>query len=126
MADTPEAISKAQKLYLWIGATLFFFTVVTVAVATVPFLDFGAHGFDHVDMTIGLVIAVIKSSLVMLIFMHLNHEKGMVYFLYGMAIFFAAALIILCAVAFWNGTHFGTPDIMDGAEGVDGFYVPAP
>ena len=53
MADTPEAIKKSQKLYLLIGAVLFVFTVVTVAVATVPALDIGRHGFDTADMILG-------------------------------------------------------------------------
>ena len=57
MADSVEEIKKAQKLYILIGLVLFVFTVVTVAVATQPWLDFGGHGFDMADMTIGLLIA---------------------------------------------------------------------
>ena len=49
MADTPEDIKNAQKKYLLIGLILFIFTVVTVAVATVPWLDFGEHGFELSD-----------------------------------------------------------------------------
>ena len=51
MADSPQEIKKALKLYALIGALLFVFTGVTVAVATVPALDVGHHGFDHYDMT---------------------------------------------------------------------------
>ena len=79
MADTPEAIQKAKKLYLLIGMALFVFTVVTVAVATVPWLDFGEHGFDSKDAIIGLLIASVKASLVAFIFMHLNHELSLIH-----------------------------------------------
>jgi hypothetical protein len=44
MADSVEEIKKAQKLYILIGLVLFVFTVVTVAVATQPWLDFGGMG----------------------------------------------------------------------------------
>ena len=57
MADSVAEIQKAKKLYFFIGMLLFFFTVVTVLVATVEALDFGDHGFDGVDATIGLIIA---------------------------------------------------------------------
>lgn len=96
MAGSIEEIKKAKKLYMFIGALLFAFTVITVLVATVEWLDFGGHGFDGVDATIGLCIAAFKASLVMLIFMHLNNEKGMIYFFYGLALvmaFFCMALI---------------------------------
>ena len=75
MADTPEAIQKAKRLYTFVGLLLFFFTGITVAVATVEALDFGGHGFDSADAILGLIIAAFKASLVMIIFMHLNHEK---------------------------------------------------
>ena len=68
MADSPEAVKKAQKLYLLIGAILFVFTVVTLMVATVPALDVGQHGFDKADMVLGLFIATIKAGLVAAIF----------------------------------------------------------
>ena len=73
MADSIEEVKKAKKLYLFIGTLLFVFTVVTVMVASVEWLDFGGHGFDAMDAAIGLCIAAFKATLVMLIFMHLNH-----------------------------------------------------
>lgn len=99
MADSPEAIKKAQKLYLFIGLCLFIGTVVTVMVATIPWLDFGGHGFDAVDLVIGLLIACTKVGLVMYFFMHLGHEKGWVYGLFGLGIIMAIALAALIALA---------------------------
>ena len=99
MADSVAEIQKAKKLYFFIGMLLFFFTVVTVLVATVEALDFGDHGFDGVDATIGLIIAAFKASLVMIIFMHLNHEKKAVYWIFSSGLVFVIALFALFALA---------------------------
>lgn len=106
MADTPEAIQKAQKLYLLVGAILFAGTVATVLVATVPWLDVGRHGFDKWDMVLGLLIATTKASLVALIFMHLNHEKKWVYWLFGSGIFFGVAMASLIFLADFDPIHY--------------------
>ena len=64
MADSPEAIKKSIKVYLLVFGTLCVCTVLTVAVATVPALDVGGHGFDMKDMWLGLAIASFKAFLV--------------------------------------------------------------
>ena len=102
MADTPEAIRKSIRTYLFIGTLLFVFTVVTVAVASFEFLDFGVHGFDVVDAVIGLAIATFKASLVAAVFMHLNHEKKAVYWIFGSGIVFVIALFALTGLAKWD------------------------
>lgn len=96
--DSPEAIKKACKLYGIIGACLFVGTVLTVAVAKIPWLDVGGHGFDGYDAILGLAIATTKASLVAVIFMHLNHEKKAIYWIFFGALFFGAALIAI----FWG------------------------
>ena len=106
MADTPEAIKKSVKLYTIIGAVLFVCTVLTVAVATVPALDFGEHGFDGADAIIGILIAAFKASLVALIFMHLNHEKKLIYWVFLGALVFGIILILLFAFAFLDPITF--------------------
>ena len=118
MADTPEEIKKAQKKYLLIGLILFVFTVVTVAVATVPWLDFGVHGFDAQDAIIGLIIATIKASLVGAIFMHLSHEKKTIYVLIVIGILMGISLMGLTGWAFEDPIEYG-----NSVEG-DGFYNP--
>jgi caa(3)-type oxidase subunit IV len=119
MADSVEEIKKAQKLYLLIGALLFVFTVVTVAVATQPWLDFGGHGFDMADMTIGLLIATVKATLVGAIFMHLNHEKKLVYYVFGVGGIMAVALMALTALHYIDPIEYG-----NALEGT-GFFNPA-
>jgi caa(3)-type oxidase subunit IV len=121
MADSIEHIQKSKKLYLLIGLILFFFTVVTVAVATVEALDFGGRGFDHVDAIIGLIIASFKASLVMLIFMHLNHEKKLVYFLLALGFSGAIFLMWLTGWAFTDPIEYGDGGTIDEKSG---FYAP--
>ena len=118
MADTPEEIKKAQKKYLLIGLILFVFTVVTVSVATVQWLDFGEHGFAARDATIGLVIATIKASLVGAIFMHLSHEKKTIYVLIVIGILMGISLMGLTGWAFQDPIEYG-----NSVEG-DGFFNP--
>ncbi len=106
MADSPEEIKKSIKTYLLVGAILFAGTVATVLVATVPALDIGGHGFDHWDMWLGLAIATTKASFVAAVFMHLNHEKAWVYWLFGMGLFFGAAMVFLIFLAKGDPIHY--------------------
>jgi caa(3)-type oxidase subunit IV len=99
MADTPEAVRKSVRTYLFVGAVLFIGTVVTYLVATQPLLDVGRHGFDVWDCVLGLAIASVKASLVAAIFMHLNHERKAVYWIFGFGIVCAIALFGLTALA---------------------------
>lgn len=79
MADSPEEIKKHKKLYFLVGVALVFFSCVAVALGLFPLLDFGPPGADWRDITIGLGVSLIKALLVALIYMHLNHEKALVY-----------------------------------------------
>lgn len=79
MADSPEEIAKHKKLYAAIGIWLLVFSCVALALGKIPWLDFGPPGATWEDILIGLSVSVVKASLVALIFMHLNHEKGLIY-----------------------------------------------
>lgn len=105
MADTPEAIRKSIRTYMFVGTVLFIGTIVTVLVATVPWLDVGVHGFDVWDAILGLAIAATKASLVAVIFMHLNHEKKAVYWIFGSGLVFVVALFALTALAKYDPIH---------------------
>lgn len=119
MADSPEAIQKSLRLYKLIGGVLFIGTIVTVMVATVPWLDVGHHGFDVWDMILGLAIATVKASLVAAIFMHLNHEKSLIYWLFGFGLVAAFFLVALIGLAKWDPIHYnGFGDGVPGSEEV--------
>lgn len=121
MADSVEEIKKAQKKYLMVLGALCVFTVITVLVATVPELDFGEHGFDRADMILGLAIATVKASLVGAIFMHLNHEKKMIYWIFFGSFVFAVFLMWLTGWAFTDPIRYGEGWEM---EAKSGFYNP--
>ncbi|WP_193214451.1 cytochrome C oxidase subunit IV family protein [Luteolibacter marinus] len=117
MADSPEAIRKSLRLYKLIGGVLFVGTIITVAVAKVPWLDVGHHGFDTADMILGLAIATVKASLVAAIFMHLNHEKRLIYWLFGFGIVAAFFLVALIGLAKSDPIHYnGFQDGVPGSE----------
>lgn len=99
MADTPEAIKKSVRTYIFVGSLLFVGTCLTVAVAEWDVLDFGKHGFDKMDCMIGLGIASVKALLVAAIFMHLNHEKKAIYWLFGSGLCMVCSLAFLTALA---------------------------
>ncbi len=103
MADSIEEIKKAKKIYLLVFGALLVGTVLTVLVAAPPdflyWLDVGKHGFDPLDAVVGLLIASTKALLVALIFMHLNHEKRIVYWIFGSGIFFCICMALLLALA---------------------------
>jgi caa(3)-type oxidase subunit IV len=117
MADTPEAVRKSIRTYLFVGAVLFAGTIATVLVATVPWLDVGHHGFDTMDAILGLAIAATKASLVAAVFMHLNHEKKAVYWIFGSGIVFVIALFALTALA--KSDPILDPYFNDGAAGAN-------
>ncbi len=106
MADSPEEIKSHFKQYGIVGGILFLGTVLTVAVATVPALDIGGHGFDKSDAILGMFIATVKASLVAIIFMHLNHEKKAVYWIFLGSLAFGAILIALFALAMYDPITF--------------------
>ncbi len=99
MANSVEEIQKAKRTYVAVFMALLVCTVLTVAVASYEVLDFGRRGFDMVDCIIGLAIASFKATLVALIFMHLNHEKKSIYWIFGGSFVFVFFLFALTGFA---------------------------
>jgi caa(3)-type oxidase subunit IV len=112
MADSIEAIQKSKKTYLLIFGALLVGTVLTVLVAEGPvmftwleWMDVGEHGFDKWDAILGLLIASTKASLVAYYFMHLNHEKKAVYWIFASGFVFVSCLALLLALAYMHPIH---------------------
>ena len=72
MHSDADSIKKSIRSYLMIGAALYVFTVITVAVNQI-------HLAVPFAITLALIIAIIKGSMVAAVFMHLNHEKRWIY-----------------------------------------------
>lgn len=102
MAESPEEMAKHKRAYWLVFYALCFFTVFTVALAKFHIFDFGAPGVSSHDIIVGLIVAAVKSSLVGLIFMHLNHEKGLIYKILVFTFCFALAMMALSLLAWWD------------------------
>jgi len=95
MADSPEEIQKHVKSYAIVGILLIICTFLTVGVAWIT-----------PSITIGLAIACFKAGLVAFIFMHLNHEKSIIYKILIFTFFFFVGLMFLTIVALYDPVHF--------------------
>lgn len=89
MADSPEEIKKSIKKILLIGGILAVFTAITVWLS---YVELPTHGMN---IMLGMAVATFKAALVALIFMHLNHEKPLIYKMLAFTVVFVAALFIL-------------------------------
>jgi caa(3)-type oxidase subunit IV len=114
MHSDPEAIKKSVRTYWMIGAALYVFTVITVAVNQV-------HLAVPLAVTVALIVASLKGSMVASIFMHLSHEKK---WIYGSLILTVAGFLILMSVPIFTisdtiGTpvHHEVPHAAAAAEG---------
>ena len=72
MHSDPEAIRKSIRTYGIIGGLLLVFTAITVAVNQV-------HLAVPLAITVALIIATMKGSMVASVFMHLSHERKWIY-----------------------------------------------
>src|SRR4051812_39467316 len=100
MHSDPAAIQKSIRTYYKVGAALLVFTVITVAVNQV-------HLAVPFAITVALVIATMKGSMVASIFMHLSHEKK---WIYGSLILTVIGFAILMLVpSLTMNDHIGTP-----------------
>ena len=72
MHSDPAEIKKHISTYLMVGAALFVFTGITVAVNQI-------HLAVPMAITVALIIATTKGTMVASVFMHLNHEKKWIY-----------------------------------------------
>jgi caa(3)-type oxidase subunit IV len=90
-----------------IGAALFVFTGITVAANQV-------HLAVPAAITVALIIASIKGSMVASVFMHLSDEKR---WIYGALLLTAAGFIILMLVPMFTVNNgIGTPVHVPAAE----------
>jgi len=94
------AVKKSVRTYMMIGALLYVGTIITVAANQV-------HLAVPLAITVALIIATIKGSMVASVFMHLSHEKQ---WIYGSLILTVAFFIVLMAVPILTiSDTFGTP-----------------
>jgi caa(3)-type oxidase subunit IV len=85
-----DDVASHLKMYWVIGGTLFVCTVLTVVAAY--HIDLHSRA---ANLALGIAIATFKSSLVALIFMHLKHERNLIYKVLLFTAFFAFAMMFL-------------------------------
>ena len=101
MHSDPEAIKQSVRTYMKVGAALFVGTVITVAANQV-------HLAVPLAITVALIIASVKGSLVAAVFMHLSNEKK---WIYGSLILTVAFFLVLMAVPMFTIMDtIGTPN----------------
>jgi cytochrome c oxidase subunit IV len=88
MHSDPESIRKSVRSYITVFVLLMIFTIITVAVSR---FHFGIP----IAITVALIIASIKGSMVAGVFMHLSYERK---WIYGALILTGLGFIILMTV----------------------------
>ena len=104
MHSDPAEIQKSIRTYMMVGAVLLVFTGITVAVNQV-------HLAVPLAITVALIIAATKGSMVASIFMHLSHEKPWIYgaLLLTVVFFIAVLFLPILTVADTIGTPIHAP-----------------
>jgi caa(3)-type oxidase subunit IV len=103
-----DDIRKHVRSYWLIGAALYVFTVITVAVNQV-------HLAVPYAVTVALIVASMKGYMVASVFMHLNHEKK---WIYGSLLLTVIGFIILMTVPIFTLMDtIGTPTIREVSTG---------
>jgi cytochrome c oxidase subunit 4 len=87
-AHASDDVSKHIKTYFMVFGTLMVLTIVTVAVSYL-------HLPVHQAIIVALFIATIKGSLVAMFFMHLNHERKVIYWVLMLTVVFFFVLMLV-------------------------------
>jgi caa(3)-type oxidase subunit IV len=92
-------VKKSVRKYFMIGAALFVFTAITVAANQI-------HLVVPLAITVALIIAAMKGSMVAAVFLHLSHEKRWIYgaLLLTVAFFIVLMFVPLLTIADGIGT----------------------
>jgi caa(3)-type oxidase subunit IV len=100
MHSDPAEMKKHVRAYLMVGAALFVFTAITVAVNQI-------HLVIPLAITVALLIAVTKGSMVASVFMHLSNEKR---WIYGALLLTVVFFVVLLSIPFFTILDtIGTP-----------------
>ena len=95
-SDHAVDIDRHVRIYITVFVALMVLTIITVAVSRL-------HLPVPIAVTVALVVATVKGSLVAGYFMHLISEKKLIYAVLVLTAAFFAALLALPVVTFSNG-----------------------
>jgi len=94
--DHAVDIDRHVRVYITVFVALMVLTIVTVAVSRF-------HLPVPIAVTVALIVAIIKGSLVACYFMHLISEKKLIYAVLALTAFFFVALLALPIVTVSDG-----------------------
>ena len=89
-------IDRHVRIYITVFVALMALTIVTVAVSRF-------HLPVPIAVSVALLVAIIKGSLVACYFMHLISEKKLIYAVLVLTVVFFVALLALPAITHYNG-----------------------
>jgi cytochrome c oxidase subunit 4 len=95
-SDHAADIDRHVRIYITVFVALMVLTIITVAVS---YVDLPLP----VAVTVALLVATVKGSLVACYFMHLISEKKLIYAVLVLTAVFFVALLALPAVTYSNG-----------------------
>jgi len=98
MHSDPAEVKKSVRSYITVFVMLMMFTVLTVAAASFHFVV-------PVAITIALVIATLKGSMVAGVFMHLLHEKRAIYGALLLTLVFFIVLLFIPLLTVMDRVH---------------------
>ena len=96
MSDHAVDIDKHVKQYIAVFVALMALTIITVAISRL-------HLPVAEAVTIAMIVALVKGSLVALVFMHLISEKKLIYAVLGLTVAFFIVLLFLPVLTHTNG-----------------------
>lgn len=102
MHSDPAEIRQSVRSYVNVFAMLMLFTVITVAASRF-------HLAVPVAITVALIIAAMKGSMVAAVFMHLSHEKRWVYGVLMLTAAFFFVLLLLPLFTSLDSLAIGSP-----------------
>ena len=100
MHSDAASVKSSIRKYMMVGAALLVFTAITVAANQV-------HLAVPIAVTVALIIATMKGSMVAAVFMHLSHEKKWIYGALLLTVVFF--VVLMCLPVFTTMDNIGTP-----------------
>jgi len=94
-ASDAESIRKQTRAYVVVFVTLMIMTILTVAVSSF-------HMPVGLAILVALVIASFKGSLVAAVFMHLSHERKLIYWVLLLTVIFFVVLMAIPSLSQWD------------------------
>jgi len=99
MHSDAASVKSSIRKYMMVGAALLMFTAITVAANQV-------HLAVPIAITVALIIATMKGSMVAAVFMHLSHERKWIYGALLLTVVFF--IVLMCVPIFTTMDNIGT------------------